>query len=30
MIAYEALKSDENYKYLEAVKKEYKEFLASK
>jgi hypothetical protein len=28
MTAYEALRSDENYKYLEAVKKEYKDFLA--
>jgi len=28
MIAYDALRSDKNYKYLEAVKKEYKDFLA--
>jgi hypothetical protein len=28
MIAYDALRSDDNYKYLEEVKKEYKEFLA--
>ncbi len=27
MIAYDALRSDENYKHLEEVKKEYKEFL---
>lgn len=30
MIAYDALRSDENYKYLEEVKKEYKDFLALK
>lgn len=30
MNAYDALKSDENYNYLEVVKKEYKEFLESK
>ena len=28
MIAYDGSRSDENYKYLEEVKKEYKEFLA--
>jgi hypothetical protein len=28
MIAYDASRSDKNYKYLEAVKKEYKDFLA--
>jgi len=28
MVAYDTLKSDENYKYLEAAKKEYKDFLA--
>jgi hypothetical protein len=27
MFAYESLKSEENYKYLEAVKQEYKDFL---
>jgi hypothetical protein len=27
MFAYESLKSEENYKYLEAIKQEYKEFL---
>jgi hypothetical protein len=27
MIAYDGLRSDENYKYLEEVKKEYKDFL---
>ncbi len=27
MIAYDALRTDENYKYLEEVKKEYKDFL---
>ena len=30
MIAYDALRTDENYKYLEEVKKEYKDFLALK
>ena len=30
MIAYDALRSDENYNYLEEVKKEYKDFLALK
>jgi len=29
MNAYDALGSDENYKHLEKVKKEYKDFLAS-
>lgn len=29
MVAYDALRSDENYKYLEEVKKEYKDFLES-
>ena len=29
MVAYDALRSDENYKYFEEVKKEYKDFLIS-
>ena len=29
MVAYEALKSDENYKHFEKVKEEYKDFLES-
>ncbi|MEY3883102.1 MAG: hypothetical protein RIS87_1604 [Pseudomonadota bacterium] len=29
IVAYDALRSDENYKYLEEVKKEYKDFLES-
>ncbi|TSA57336.1 MAG: hypothetical protein D4R39_02510 [Methylophilaceae bacterium] len=29
MVAYDALRSDENYNYLEEVKKEYKDFLIS-
>ena len=29
MAAYDALRTDENYKYLEEVKKEYKDFLES-
>lgn len=29
MLAYDALRSDENYTYLETVKKEYKAFLES-
>ena len=29
MVAYDALRSDENYTYLETVKKEYKDFLES-
>ena len=29
MIAYEFLKTEENYTYLEAIKQEYKEFLES-
>jgi hypothetical protein len=29
MVAYDSLKSEENYTYLEAIKQEYKEFLES-
>jgi hypothetical protein len=29
MIAYESVESEENYRYLEAAKKEYKDFLSS-